>query len=194
MRTLASGVRAMRGIIYSVLIALLVAVGHPASASIPMTGPACDFVTGGGFIVGTGTPLPNEEPSSLVPGAKANFAVGGGVKNGAFWGHLEYVDHSTSPPMQVHGTSVTAYEFGTDPTTDRSIMGTATINGVDGFIYMVEVSDIAEPGRGVDKFSIGLSNGYVAGFTYGDGPIAGGNIQLHPRNPSNTPPPGVTCP
>jgi len=188
----------MRGIIFSVVIALLVVAGQPVSASIPMPPPdavACDFVTGGGFIVGSGTPPPPpEEPSSLAAGAKANFGVGGGVKNGAFWGHLEYVDHSMSPPMQVHGTSVTGYAFGTDPTTDRVITGTARINGVDGYTYMVEVSDIAEPGRGVDRFSIELSNGYVAGFTYGDGPIAGGNIQLHPRNPSNTPPPGVTCP
>jgi hypothetical protein len=191
MRTLASGVRAMRGIICSVVIALLVVAGYPVSASIPMPPPdvvACDFVTGGGFIVGSGAPT-----SSLTAGAQANFGVGGGVKNGAFWGHLEYNDHSTSPPMQVHGTSVTGYSFGTDPTTDRVIMGTARINGVDGYTYMVEVSDRGEPGRGVDRFSIELSNGYEAGFTYGDGPIAGGNIQLHKANPSNTPPPGFSC-
>jgi len=185
----------MRGSIYSVLIALLVVAGQPVSASVPIEDVvACDFVTGGGFIVGSGTPLPPPaEPSSLGTGVKANFAVGGGVKNGAFWGHLEYVDHSTSPPMQVHGTSVTGYFLGPDTATDRVITGTAQINGTD-VTYMVEVSDIAEPGRGVDKFSIELSNGYKAGFTYNDGPIAGGNIQLHPHNPSNTPPPGITCP
>ena len=181
----------MRGIMCSVVIALLVVAGYPVSASIPPpTGDvvACDFVTGGGFIVGSGA-----STSFLTAGVKANFAVAGGVKNGAFWGHLEYVDHSMSPPMQVHGTSVTGYAFGTDPTTDRVITGTARINGVDGFTYMVEVSDIAEPGRGVDRFSIELSNGYVAGFNYGDGPIAGGNIQLHKANASNTPPPGFSC-
>jgi len=193
MRTLTSGVRAMRGIMCSVVIALLVVAGYPVSASIPPPPPdavACDFVTGGGFIVGSGAPT-----SSLAAGAKANFAVGGGVKNGAFWGHLEYVDHSMSPPMQVHGTSVTGYAFGADPTTDRVIMGTARINGVDGYTYLVEVSDSdgPGPGRGVDKFSIELSNGYEAGFNYGDGPIAGGNIQLHKANASNTPPPGFTC-
>ncbi len=183
----------MRGIMCSVVIALLVVAGYPVSASIPPPPPdavACDFVTGGGFIVGSGAPT-----SSLAAGAKANFAVGGGVKNGAFWGHLEYVDHSMSPPMQVHGTSVTGYAFGADPTTDRVIMGTARINGVDGYTYLVEVSDSdgPGPGRGVDKFSIELSNGYEAGFNYGDGPIAGGNIQLHKANASNTPPPGFTC-
>src|SRR6266446_3068870 len=144
MRTLASGVRAMRGIMCSVVIALLVVAGYPVSASIPPPPPdvvACDFVTGGGFIVGSGAPT-----SSLAAGVKANFAVAGGVKNGAFWGHLEYVDHSMSPPMQVHGTSVTGYTFGTNagdnPATDRVIVGTARINGVDGYTYMVEVSDI----------------------------------------------------
>src|SRR6266705_2732842 len=100
---------------------------HPVSAGIAVGGPACDFVTGGGFIVGAGA-------SSLAFGASANFGVGGGVKNGAFWGHLEYNDHSTSPPMQVHGTSVTGYLLGTNnPSTDRVITGTARINGVDGF-------------------------------------------------------------
>ncbi len=71
---------------------------------------------------------------------------------------------------------------------ERIITGTARINGVDGFIYQVEVTDNGEPGRGVDEFSISLSNGCAAGTEYGEGPIAGGNIQLHKRNPSNTPP------
>jgi len=181
----------MRGIILSVVIALLIVVGQPVGASIivpPGNTVPCDFVTGGGFIVGSGT-------SSLPAGTKANFAVGGGVKNGAFWGHLEYNDHSTSPPMRVHGTGVTGYFLGTDTSkpNDRVITGNAEINGVGGFTYMVEVNDKAEPGRGVDEFSIDLSNGYEAGFTYGDGPIAGGNIQLHPGNRSSTPPSGFTC-
>ena len=174
MRPPASFVRAMRSIIYIVSIGLLVVASHPVSAGIAVGGPACDFVTGGGFIVGAGA-------SSLAFGASANFGVGGGVKNGAFWGHLE-----------------TGYLLGTNnPSTDRVITGTARINGVDGFTYMVEVTDNGEPGRGTDKFSITLSNGgefYEAGSNYGDGPIAGGNIQLHKANPSNTPPPGVTCP
>src|SRR5437660_9454842 len=76
MRPLASGVRSMRGIILSVAIALLIIVGQPVGASIvplPGTTIPCDFVTGGGFIVGSGSP-----ESSLAAGAKANFAVGGG--------------------------------------------------------------------------------------------------------------------
>src|SRR3989442_15400515 len=128
-----------------ITILLLLAAG-PAGAWSTNEVP-CDFVTGGGYIVHNGS--------------KANFGVGGGVKNGAFWGHLEYNDHSTSPPMRVHGTGVTGYFFGIDASkpNDRVITGTAQINGVDGFTYMVEVKKKAEPGRGVDEFSINRSNG-----------------------------------
>jgi hypothetical protein len=185
----------MSRIILTIVSALIV-VGHPVGATIIVppgtTTVPCDFVTGGGFIVGKGSPT-----SSLPAGVKANFAVGGGVKNGAFWGHLEYVDHSTSPPMQVHGTGVTGYFFPDplDPSkpNERVIMGNARINGVDSYTYTVDVNDVTEPGKGVDQFSITLSNGYKAGFDFGDGPIAGGNIQLHPHHPSNTPPSGFNC-
>jgi len=88
---------------------------------------------------------------------------------------------------------VTGYFLGADPE-ERVITGTAEVNGVPGFTYKVEVIDNGEPGRGIDAFSISVSNGYAAGFEYGDGPIAGGNIQLHKPNPSNTPPPPLTCP
>ena len=88
---------------------------------------------------------------------------------------------------------MTGYFLGADPE-KRVITGTAEVNGVPGFTYKVEVIDNGEPGRGIDAFSISVSNGYAAGFEYGDGPIAGGNIQLHKPNPSNTPPAGLSCP
>src|SRR5260221_14373298 len=53
---------------------------------------ACDFVTGGGWI--------------LHNGAHGNFGVAGGVKNGAFWGHPEYNDPAGSPPIKVPGTGL----------------------------------------------------------------------------------------
>jgi hypothetical protein len=121
--------------------------------------PGADFVTGGGWITGTPT------------GARANFGVAGGIKNGAFWGHLTYVDHGAGGP-KVKGTGVTAYSI-LDSTT-RHIEGTAEVNGAGGFTYWVDVSDKGEPGRS-DTFSISLSNGYTAGGTLG----GGGNIQLH---------------
>src|SRR2546426_12053985 len=78
-----------------------VVVSH-AHADIACQGkPPCDgggdFVTAGGWITGT--------PS----GAKGNFGVAGGIKNGALWGHLSYLDHGPNGP-KVKGTGVTRYE------------------------------------------------------------------------------------
>ncbi|HXL33519.1 MAG TPA: choice-of-anchor P family protein [Gemmatimonadales bacterium] len=129
---------------------------RPAPAPPSCTG--ADFATGGGWIAGT--------PS----GAKANFGVAGGIKQGQFWGHLTYIDHGPDGP-QVKGTGVTAYTV-TNPTT-RHIEGTAQVNGQDGFTYQVDVADNGEPGRG-DSFALQLSSGYSA-----SGTLAGGNIQLH---------------
>jgi hypothetical protein len=123
--------------------------------------PTCtggDFVTGGGWITGT--------PS----GAKGTFAVAGGIKNGAFWGHLTYLDHGNGGP-KVKGTGVTSYTV-VGPTT-RRITGTCEIDGQSGFTYRVDVSDNGEPGRN-DTFSLNQSSGYSA-----SGTLAGGNIQLH---------------
>jgi len=127
----------------------------PPPGQVGCTG--ADFVTGGGWITA---------PS----GAKGTFAVAGGIKQGAFWGHLQYIDHGTG--LKVKGTGVTAYTV-TGPTT-RHIEGTADIGGTSGYTYKVDVADNGEPGRGSDTFTIQLSNSYAASGTLG-----GGNIQLH---------------
>ena len=131
---------------------------RPAPSPPPPGCGGADFVTGGGWITGT--------PS----GAKANFGVAGGIKQGAFWGHLTYIDHGPNGP-RVKGTGVTAYEV-VNPTT-RHIEGTAQVNGQDGFTYQVDVADNGEPGRN-DTFTLHVSGGYGASGTLG-----GGNIQLH---------------
>ena len=140
--------------------------------------PPRDFVTGGGWIVGT--------PS----GAMANFGVGGGVKNGAFWGHLNYLDHGNG--LHVKATSITGYVFVDDRT--RDICGTYSTNTGDSGYFRVRVTDNGEPGRD-DFFGIRLQSGYLAmGDLGGPGP-GGGNIQLHKGNASNTPPEtGSFCP
>ena len=130
-----------------------------AYADINCAGRSCtggDFVTGGGWITA---------PS----GAKGNFAVAGGIKNGVFWGHLMYIDHGKTGP-RVKGTGVTNYQV--VDTTTRRIQGTAEIDGKPG-TYDVLVSDKGEPGRD-DTFALILSTGYTA-----SGKLAGGNIQLH---------------
>jgi len=121
------------------------------------TPPLGDFVTGGGWITGS--------PS----GARANFGVAGGIKNGGMWGHLTYIDHGTG--LKVKGTGVTGYEV-TGPVS-RRIRGTAQLSDGSSVTYEVNVTDSGEPGRN-DTFTIALSNGY-----YASGNLAGGNIKLH---------------
>src|SRR2546425_7692614 len=126
----------------------------------PPPPPGCtpaDFVSGGGWITGT--------PS----GAKGNFGVADGIKQGAFWGHLTYNDHGPSGP-QVKGTGVTGYTVDAMIPTMRHISGTAEVNGQGGFTYQVDVADNGEPGRN-DTFAISLSNGYKASGTLGGGNI-----------------------
>ena len=139
---------------------VIISSAHADVTCRPKCVSAGDFVTGGGWITGT--------PS----GARGNFGVAGGIKQGAFWGHLVYMDHGDG--LKVKGTGVTAYT-GTGDT--RHIEGTATVNGQRGFTYSVDVTDNGEPGRN-DTFSLRLSNGYTA-----SGKLAGGNIQLHGAKP-----------
>jgi hypothetical protein len=119
-----------------------------------------DFLTGGGWIVGT--------PS----GAKANFGVRGGNRHG-LWGGLNYLDHSTR--MHVKSTGVTGYSKLSD--VGRQINYNVTINGEAG-TAVVKVYDNGEPGRD-DTFSIQLSNGYSASGSLGGSRPGGGNLQLH---------------
>ena len=128
----------------------------------PCTNPPSDFVTGGGWITGT--------PS----GAKGNFGVAGGFRNGSLWGHLTYDDHGPSGP-RVRATSVDDYAFVNEVT--RRISGQAEVNGMPGYSYTVTVADNGEPGS-ADSFALKLSNGYAA-----SGTLSGGNIQLHKPNP-----------
>ena len=129
----------------------------------PQSGPCEGFLTGGGWITGT--------PS----GAKANFGVAGGIKNGAFWGHLNYIDHGTG--MHVKATAVTGYAIDPSDANFRLIDYTVTIDGQPGTAH-VRACDNGEPGRN-DVFEIHLSNSYSAGGDLGGSRPGGGNIQLY---------------
>jgi len=178
----------MRTIILSFVVASLVLLvnGRVFSWENEQPPPS-DFVTGGGFVFCT--------PS----GGEGNFGVGGGVKNGAFWGHLNYLDHDLG--LHVKGTDVTSYVRYDDRT--RDICGTAVSNLFGNVCYRVRVGDYGEPGKD-DHFGIRVTNCsgttlYNTNSTYSDGTCdlgapgsgtpAGGNIQLHKGNSSNTPPP-----
>ncbi len=137
-----------------------------------------DFLTGGGWI-------------ERVTGAKANFGVGGGVKNGAWWGHLNYIDHGTG--LHVKGVSVTEYRLFDERT--RDICGRAETNQMGEVAYHLRVTDNGEPGVN-DIFILRLGqNGVIVYTTEGDpdhslggAGSGGGNIQLHKGNRSNTAP------
>ena len=161
-------------------------------SAIAQVQPPCDFSTGGGFIV-------------RDSGDKANFGVAGSCKNNFSWGHLEYVDHSYTPPLNVHFTSITAYggpgcsPNGPSDSTTRCICGTATSNMFGDVEFGVVVDDVGEPGVN-DVFKIRLTQGGQPVYTTesdsdhtldGSGP-GGGNIQLHKPDPSSTF--GGSCP
>ena len=137
-----------------------------------------DFLTGGGWIL-------------RDSGAKANFGVGGGVKNGNWWGHLNYIDHGTG--LHVRSVSVTAYEYIDDKT--RDICGLADTDQYGEVAYHVRATDNGEPGRD-DIFIVRLGrDGTVVYTTEGDSDHTlggsgqgGGNIQLHAGNKSSTAP------
>ena len=133
----------------------------PSGTTVPP--PECGKLTGGGWIVGT--------PS----GAKGTFAVGGGIRRGEFWGHLNYIDHGNG--MHVHATSVTGFTVDPNDSTCRIIDYNVTIDGSPG-TARVRACDKGEPGRD-DIFEIQVSNGYFAGGDLGGNDPGGGNIQLH---------------
>jgi len=118
-----------------------------------------DFVTGCGWIT---TPT----------GTNANFGVAGGTKDGAFWGHLNCIDHGNG--MHVKDTSVTGYAIDEDC---RTIDYNVTIDGQPGSAR-VRVCDKGEPGSN-DIFEIQLSNGHFTNSDLGGSLPGGGNIQLH---------------
>ncbi len=123
----------------------------------------CGKVTGGGWITGTPT------------GAKGTFGMSGGIRRGAFWGHLTYIDHGMG--MKVESQAVTGFE--TDPANPlaRIISYAVTVNGVSGTARL-RVVDNGEPGRN-DIFDLTLSTGYHAAGDLGGSRPGGGNIQLH---------------
>jgi hypothetical protein len=131
----------------------------------------CDFITGGGWIIGDS-------------GQFINFGAHGGCKHGQFWGHVNVLDHSTNPPGHLRSTSITGYLFDPAFPNARDICGTGVLNDGQTVTFRVRMEDNGEPGAGVDRFGIRLSNGYHQSTRL----LGGGNIQLHKPNPSTTGP------
>lgn len=140
----------------------------------------CDFITGGGWVIANS-------------GAKVNFGAHGGCKNGAFWGHVNVLDHTTTPPGHLKSTRITGYLMDPELPNARDICGEGEVSSNGSRFMMrfrVRMEDNGEPG-GSDRFGVHLSNGYkVTTRELGPpGPTGGGgNIQLHKPNPSTTGP------
>jgi len=132
---------------------------------------ACDFLTGAGRVHATGD------------GGMLGFGLAGGVKYGAFWGHLAYLDYG--PMLKVESTSITNYVV-RGPAT-RVIEGTARTNLYGDRHYRVTVTDNREPGRN-ETFQIELDNGY-----FKQGTLFTGSVVLLRGNLNSTPPAGFTC-
>ncbi len=176
----------------------------------------CDFTTGGGWIL-----IPNgtASGSAALPesGAKANFGLVGGCKNGGFFGHVNYVDHNNG--LHVSSTQILAYfdptpaDFGV-PSGVRDICGTARTNQLGDVFFRVRTIDAEHqsPPPPKDKFGIKLMGMNPDGTPNGDvrylvptrcladgiptGMLSvcnavnpgGGDIELHKPNPSTTGP------
>jgi hypothetical protein len=158
--------------------AVIAMTAIPVRAGFYYAPSPCDFITGGGFV------FTNDAE-------KANFGAHGGCKNGAFWGHVNYVDHGTFmgvTPYHVNSTEITGYILDDVAPTGREICGFARTNAGESVRFRVRMEDNGEPGR-EDRFGIHLSNGYlVTTRVLADGGPGGGNIQLHKPNPSTTGP------
>lgn len=140
----------------------------------------CDFVTSGGFVNVGGD----------VSNPKANFGAHGGCKNGRFWGHVNYVDHTKG--LHMNSTEITGYfhPAGQAPTV-RDICGWGMTNqSAEPVRFRVRVNDVGEPGP-QDQFGIIIDvpadpGPYLVTLReLGAQPRGrGGNVQLHGTNPS----------
>lgn len=168
------------GVVLAVVAALAVSPPQVSAHFVPAP---CDFITGGGFVF-------------KDDGARANFGAHGGCKNGAFWGHVNYVDHDlvlvpsvgVVTPYHVDSTEITGYLMDPAFPNARDICGFARTNAGETVRFRVRMEDNGEPGVN-DRFGIRLSNGYlVTARSLGGTGSGGGNIQLHKPNPSTTGP------
>ncbi len=175
----------------SVLVGAAMLFTRGSSVSAHFVPQPCDFTTGGGFVI-------------TNDGNHANFGLVGGCKHEGFFGHVNFVDHDTTPPfggLHVSSTSITGYFVACGspeaPCPYRDICGTANTNLFGPVWFRVRTLDGGEPGSmpGPDKFGIKLKSQITGAeaVVISTRFLEGGNIQLHKPNPSTTgpnPPPG----
>jgi hypothetical protein len=142
-------------------------IAYAAEVPVP-----CDSITGGGF-------------TFKDDGERVNYGAHGGCKNGAFWGHVNYVDHggfAGERPYHVNSTDITGYLADPAVPGARDICGVANTNAGETVLFRVRL--IEGGATGPDQFGIRLSNGYLVTTRA----VGGGSVKLHKPNPSTTPP------
>lgn len=138
------------------------AVGTVAIAVTPAQPP---LITSRGKVTGGG--------SIDASGSRATFGFEALVTgNGRIQGNVTF--HDSSANRHFKSAEVTSIRVSADRL-HAIIEGRGTINGAHFVNFVIEVNDLGEPGGGVDRFAISLSDGYSAGGTV----IRPGNIQIH---------------
>lgn len=140
----------------------------------------CDFTTGGGYVISDS-------------GYNADFGLVGGCKHGGFYGHVNFVDHDVSGAfagLHLSSDSIDGYFEPAPGSNVRDICGTADTNLFGKVKFRARTEDNGEPGVGVDKFGLKLTlmPSGIPILLMTTRVLAGGNIQLHKPNPSNTGP------
>jgi hypothetical protein len=119
-----------------------------------------------------GGQLKNELAELLVvrgtaAGGRANFGFDASSTAGVLAGQLTYNDHATG--KKVRSSSIDSFAVVGNKAT---FGGRATVDGVPGVAFFVEVEDLGEPGT-ADTFRLVLGDGYGAA-----GVLLHGNIQV----------------
>jgi hypothetical protein len=127
---------------------------------LPITTPGCEItVTNGGWIYAD-----NGDRGIFGGVAKSD-------EDGNTSGNEVYEDKGPAQPFKLHG-DVLAIVCGAN-STEASIFGTATIDGVDGHLFQIDVKDLAEPGKGVDTYRM-----RTTGYDSGENTLEAGNVNI----------------
>ena len=125
---------------------------------LPVTTPLCE-ITNGGWIIAA-----NGDRATFGGNAKA-------IESGETRGQQQYQDHGPVQRLNMHSINVLAIVC--DGSTQASIFGQATIDGLGMVNYRINVLDVGGPGKGGDTYQL-LTNGYDSG----EQTLRGGNIQI----------------
>jgi hypothetical protein len=145
---------------FSLPLAGAAAADPPVSLLATNCSPTDDVTTGGGWL------LPDTQQ-------KRTFTLVAGVgPNAPVLGRLLVINHITN--QRVEGDILV---YGPNPSNTRTMSGTGTVNGAP-MTFVLQVTDVAEPGREQDLFTLIYES--PAGSNTETGPLGGGNIQIRP--------------